>query len=398
MAVLFLVVFVDLVGFGLLIPLLPFYVQRVGAGVELITIVLGLYSLAQFAAAPLWGRLSDRYGRKPVLAVTLAGLAGSYLLLAVADSLALVIASRIAGGLMAGNIAAAQAYVADVTAPEARARGMGLLGAAFGLGFILGPAIGGLLAGGDPANVDFFAPAIGAMILSLAAALGVVIFLKESLAPDARARAGAARATLAQKLRAGLGRRTLAVLVLAGFLAMTAWAQFETTFALWADAVLAYGPREIGFVLGAMGVVSALVQGVLMGPLTRRFGERALARAALALFAAGYVAAAMTASLAPLIAACGLLALASALFNPTAGSLVSQQAAPHEHGLVMGAYQSAAALGRVAGPAFAGGLFALAAPLPFLAAAVLAALALVLLAFAGGPVGTQVKTRPAPRG
>src|SRR5690606_29500752 len=130
MPVLFLVVFIDLVGFGLLIPLLPFYVQRVGAGPEVITLVLGLYSLAQFIAAPLWGRLSDRYGRKPILALTSVGLGLSYAVLAFADTLALVALSRILGGAMAGNIATAQAYVADITTPETRARGMGILGAA----------------------------------------------------------------------------------------------------------------------------------------------------------------------------------------------------------------------------------------------------------------------------
>lgn len=240
MPVLFLVVFVDLVGFGLLLPLLPFYVQRVGAGPELITFVLGLYSLAQFVAAPLWGRLSDRYGRKPVLALTSIGLGLSYVLLAFADSLALVAASRIFGGLMAGNIATAQAYVADVTTPETRARGMGVLGAAFGLGFIVGPAIGGILAGSDVGDANFTAPALAAMVLSFTASIGVVVFLKESLPHDAAARAAMTpRATWAEKCAAIAHRRMLAVLVVSGFLVITAWAQFETVFALWANAVFA---------------------------------------------------------------------------------------------------------------------------------------------------------------
>src|SRR6185369_2892553 len=136
MAILFLIVFLDLVGFGLVIPLLPFYVQRVGEGPEIITAVLGLYSLAQFVAAPVWGRLSDRFGRKPILVATSFGYAASFLILAQADTLWLLIASRVFGGLMAGNIAAAQAYVGDVTTPENRAKGMGLIGAAFGLGFV----------------------------------------------------------------------------------------------------------------------------------------------------------------------------------------------------------------------------------------------------------------------
>jgi DHA1 family tetracycline resistance protein-like MFS transporter len=379
MAVLFLVVFVDLVGFGLLIPLLPFYVQRTGAGPEVITLVLGLYSLAQFVAAPVWGRLSDRHGRKPILALTSIGLGLSYVLLAFADSLALVALSRIVGGLMAGNIATAQAYVSDVTTPEARARGMGILGAAFGLGFIVGPAIGGVLAGADVNAADFVSPALAAMILSFAAAFGVMFFLKESLPREAR---GGPRATLRDKFGALADQRALLMLAAAGFLVITAWAQFETVFALWVNALFSYGPREIGFVLGFMGVVSVLVQGLFMGALTRRFGERRLALIAVVLFISGYVAIAASPDLPIMLAACAALALGSALFNPSVTSLVSQEASSGERGAVLGAYQAATALGRVAGPAFSGVLFAAGLALPYLAAAALAAPALAFIAFA----------------
>lgn len=378
MPVLFLVVFVDLVGFGLLLPLLPFYVERTGAGPATITIILGLYSLAQFIAAPLWGRLSDTYGRKPILALTSIGLGLSYLLLAFADSLVLVAASRILGGLMAGNIATAQAYVADITAPDARARGMGILGAAFGLGFIAGPAIGGVLAGDDVAGADFTSPALAAMGLSFAAAAGVVLLLKESLPASAR-QTPAPRATLGDKWRALGQRRALMLLAAAGFLVITAWAQFETVFALWVNALFAYGPREIGFILGFMGVVNVLVQGLLMGTLTRRFGEKRLALCAVVLFISGYAAVAAASGLASLLLACTLLALGSALFNPAVTSLVSREAGDNERGAVLGAYQSATALGRVAGPAFSGALFASGASLAYIAAAALAAPALWLL-------------------
>ncbi len=380
MPVLFLVVFIDLVGFGLLIPLLPFYVQRVGAGPEVITLVLGLYSLAQFIAAPLWGRLSDRYGRKPILALTSVGLGLSYAVLAFADTLALVALSRIVGGAMAGNIATAQAYVADITTPETRARGMGILGAAFGLGFIAGPAIGGLLAGGDVGGADFVSPALAAMGLSFIAALGVAVLLKESLPADAAARAR--RASGGEKIRAIAGRGPLLMLVAAGFLVITAWAQFETVFALWANAIFAYGPRDIGLILGFMGIVNAAVQGLFMGRLTRRFGETKLALAAVVLFVSGYLAVAASPNLAMLLAACAVLALAAALFNPAVASLVSRDAAPHERGAVLGAYQAATALGRVAGPVFSGTLFAASLALPYFAAALLAAPALGLVAWA----------------
>ena len=379
MAVLFLVVFVDLVGFGLLIPLLPFYVQRTGADPAIITTVLGLYSLAQVIAAPMWGRLSDRFGRKPILAATCVGLGLSYVVLAFADSLALVAASRIIGGLAAGNIAAAQAYVSDVTSPDARAKGMGILGAAFGLGFIVGPTVGGLLAGSDVAGADYRSPALAAMTMSFAAALGVLLFLKESLPPEAR-RTLEKRATWRDKAAAAFQRRTLLMLAAAGFLVVTAWAQFETTFGLSVNASFAYGPREIGLIFGFIGAVHVVVQGLLMGRLARRFGEQRLALTAVALFIAGYVAIAASTDLLSLLLACTALAFASSLFNPAVASLVSQEAAGNERGAVMGAYQAASALGRVAGPGFSGLLFAAGPALPYLAAAALAGPALVLLA------------------
>lgn len=384
MQTLFLIVFVDLVGFGLLLPLLPFYVQRVGAEPAVITFVLGLYSLAQFVAAPVWGRLSDRYGRKPILAVTSFGLGLSYLLLAAADSLALLVASRLFGGLMAGNIAAAQAYVADVTTPQTRARGMGILGAAFGLGFIFGPALGGILGGHDLATANFVAPALAAMALSFAASASVVLFLKESVGAQARAEtAQELRAPLSEKLRAAAARPVLALLALTGFLTVTAWAQFETVFALWANVLFRYGPHQVGLWLGFIGLISVVVQGVLIGRLTRRFGEQRLAMAALLLLVAGYVVLAESTAPLGLGIACALLALGSALFNPAVSSLVSQTADAGRRGAVMGVYQSASALGRVAGPAFSGALFSAIGPrTPFLVAAGLLVPALACLALA----------------
>lgn len=381
MPILFAIIFMDLVGFGLLLPLLPFYVERVGAGPEVITLVLGLYSVGQFVAAPLWGRISDRIGRKPVLALTSFGLAASYLLLAYADTLALLVIARLFGGVMAGNIAAAQAYISDITTAETRARGMGLLGAAFGLGFIFGPAIGGLLGGSDLATADFTTPALAAAAVTALAAVSVLLFLKESLPAEQReALSQQPHLPLGEKLRMAFGRRTLLLLLTASLLTITAWALFETVFALWANAILDYGPAQIGYVLTLMGVLSVIVQGAGMGALSRRFGERALAISALALLTAGYIGLAASAAQTPMLVACAVLALGSALFNPTASSLVSFEAAPHERGAVLGLYQGATALGRIIGPAFAGLVFArLGEPAPYVLAALLTTPALLLL-------------------
>jgi DHA1 family tetracycline resistance protein-like MFS transporter len=384
MPILFLITFMDLVGFGLLIPLLPFYVQRVGVGPEVITLVLGLYSVGQFIAAPLWGKLSDRFGRKPVLAVTSFGLALSYIMLAYADTLWLLIFSRLFGGLMAGNIAAAQAYISDITTPETRAKGMGMLGAAFGLGFIFGPAIGGVLGGNDVATADFQAPALAAAIVTFAAAIGVVVFLKESLSPEIRAaRRAQVSVPVAQRLRAAFSRDVLTMLVIASFLVVTAWALFETVFALWANVAFTYGPAQIGYVLTFMGIISVIVQGGAMGALTRRYGERRLAVAATLLLIAGYLALAAASGEIAMLAACGVLALGSALFTPSVSSLVSQEAADHERGAVLGVYQGATALSRIVGPGFSGVVFAKLGPaMPFLLAAALVLPALGLLGLA----------------
>src|SRR5258707_15698720 len=168
MPILFLIVFVDLVGFGLIIPLLPFYAERFGASPQLVTLLLAIFSLMSMLAAPVWGRLSDRIGRRPVLMASMAAAALAYLWLGFASELWMLFAAPAFAGICAGNIAAAQAYIADVTPPEKRARGMGLIGAAFGLGFIIRPALGGLVARNDVAIADLHTPRMIAARLSAA--------------------------------------------------------------------------------------------------------------------------------------------------------------------------------------------------------------------------------------
>src|SRR5438105_3062637 len=183
MPILFLIVFVDLVGFGLVIPLMPFYAERFAATPLQMTLLFATYSLMAMITAPLWGRLSDRVGRRPVLMASMAAAALAYLGLAFATGLWMLFAARAFAGACAGNIAAAQAYIADSTAPEQRAKGMGMIGAAFGLGFIIGPVLGGTIAGNDLATADLETPGLIAAGLSAAGFLGVILLLPESLAP-----------------------------------------------------------------------------------------------------------------------------------------------------------------------------------------------------------------------
>ena len=371
MMILFLIVFVDLIGFGIMVPLLPFYVERVGAGPEVITITLGLYSLFQFIAAPLWGRLSDRYGRKPILAWTLSGFVISYVVLGFAESLWLVVAARIFGGLMAGNISTAFAYVSDITTPENRAKGMGLLGAAFGLGFIFGPVIGGLLAGSETSTANFLLPALAAASLTTVALLGVVFILPESLSQDVRDQIrNKPRRSLKVKLQTAFGRRALILLVIIGFTLTMAWALLEVTLALWVNRILGFGPRDIGLTLAYVGVVGVIIQGGLIGPLTKKFGERILVASAVAFLLSGYVVLAAASDIYVLIAAMTLLAIGNGLSNPSLSSLVSKEASATERGSVLGVYQGAASLARFVGPLYAGFVFAQFGPAyPFVIAA-----------------------------
>src|SRR5665213_768232 len=180
MPVLFLIVLIDLIGFGLVIPLLPFYAERFAASPQTVTALMAVFSLMSMLTAPFWGRLSDRVGRRPVLMVSMAAASLAYLWMGFADALWMLFAARALAGICAGNIAAANAYIADVTTPENRAKGMGMIGAAFGLGFIVGPALGGVVAGNDIATADLRTPGLIAAGLSLIAFLGVILVLKES--------------------------------------------------------------------------------------------------------------------------------------------------------------------------------------------------------------------------
>ncbi len=355
MPVLFLIVFVDLVGFGIVIPLLPFYAEHFGAGPEVVTLVMASYSLAQLFTAPLWGRLSDRIGRRPVLIVSMVGSTLSYLLLAWAPSLWALFLARIVAGAMAGNIAAAQAYIADVTPPERRAQGMGLIGAAFGLGFIVGPAIGGLLAGHDPVDVDYVMPALTAAGLSALALAGTVLLLRESLD---RSRPPPPRIARLAATRQILGRATLAPLILVGFLTIAVFAGMETTFALWSSRTFGWGPAQNGYLFAFVGIIGAILQGVAIGRLTRRFGEGRLLSIGLVGIALGLAGIGMTTTVPALFAASAVLAMGFGMANPSLASLVSRRAGAGDQGMVLGVYQSAGSLARVVGPALAGVAFA----------------------------------------
>ena len=376
MPILFLIVFVDLVGFGLIIPLLPFYAERFGASPQLVTLLLAIFSLMSMLAAPLWGRLSDRIGRRPVLMTSMAAAVLAYLWLGFAGELWMLFAARAFAGICAGNIAAAQAYIADVTPPEKRARGMGMIGAAFGLGFIIGPALGGIVAGDDLATADLTTPGLIAAGLSAVAFFGVVLLLPESLPAAVQARRARSRFAA---LYSAFGRPVLARLLAVFFLVILAFAGMEATFALWAMREYGWGPAQIGYVFTYVGLLSAVMQGGLIGPLTRRFGEERLMQSGLALIALGLLLLPVAGTLPPLIVAVTALSIGMGAMQPSLNSLISRRAGAEEQGEVMGVAQSVGSLARVLGPIIAGALFeAFGRNSPFLWGAALVGCALLV--------------------
>ena len=355
MAVLFLIVFIDLVGFGVVIPLLPYYALHFNATPFEVTAMMACYSLAQFFSSPFWGRLSDKLGRRPILLVSLGASVLSYLWLGFANALWMIFAARLLAGAGAGNIAAAQAYITDSTAPENRAKGMGMIGAAFGLGFTVGPAFGGLLAGSNPSAAALARPAFAAASLSALALVLAFILLKESLPPELRG--GANRPGRIELAGEAFGRPALRHLLLLFFLTTTAFAGLESTFALWAVSVFGWGPEQVGWIFFFVGIVLVLVQGGLIGRLSRRFGEARLTTYGAILLVIGLASLPLSHNLAGVLVVMALLSLGLGCLNPSVTSLVSREAGADERGGILGVNQSAQSLARILGPAIAGAVY-----------------------------------------
>ena len=365
LAALFLFCVVDTLGFGILIPLVPYMADRFGVPPQFITPLLGSYSLCQLLAAPGWGRLSDRYGRRPVLMSSLAGAAVSYLLLGAAHNVWWLLAARMLAGLMAGNIAAAFAYATDVSVPEKRAAALGTVGAAIGIGFTLGQPLGGLLAGADAHSANFRAPAAVATCSCLLAILVVRFVLPES-------HSGAHRAAAARRgaLRLLRERAPLAALAAATLLVTYSQSILESIFAIYALHRFGLGPRAVGLLLFGIALPALLMQGGAVRLLAPRFGEGRLAVGGALALVAGLITLAQAPTLA--VTVIGLLCCGTGLgaYNPSASALASRQARGTERGAVMGAYVASASLARVLGPFSSGALYALAgSSAPFLVGA-----------------------------
>ena len=343
LVIIFVTVFIDLLGFGIIIPLLPFYAETFGASALVVGLLSTSFSLMQFLFAPVWGRLSDIFGRRPIILAGLLGSAVSYLAFGLAASLTMLFAARILAGIAGANIPTAQAFIADSTTPENRAKGMGLVGAAFGLGFIFGPAIGGFLS-----HWGYAAPAFFAATLSLANFSAALFFLPESLPPERRgAKAREGRVTAFR--RAWL-RPNLALVLTVSFLVMTAFASFESMFALFVESRFGFGATTIGYLFAWVGIVLALVQGVLVGRVVPRVGEHRLVPAAIFVMVLALAGIASAPTVVLLMAAMGLLAMGMGFNSPSMLSVVSRLADSTDQGSTLGVSQALASLARIVGP------------------------------------------------
>lgn len=352
--VIFTTVFIDLVGFGIVIPVLPFYAEGsiFNATPRTVGLLFASYSIMQLIFAPILGGLSDRHGRRPVLLISIIGTGIGFLILGLANSLLLLFIGRILDGITGGNISTAQAYIADVTTKEDRAKGMGLIGAAFGLGFIFGPAIGGILSRWGIHVPFFFAAA-----LCFANAVLLYFTLPETVTPDHPARTSAARGRGISQLIRSLKQPRLAYVLIIYFMFIVAFSIMTTSFSLYVMFRFGYDAQHTGYIFAYVGLVSVIVQGGLIGRLVKRFGELPLVIIgalcfSLSLFAVPYVGPAAGGLLGLLIGG-GVFALGNSLATPALTSLASKSVGESEQGTVLGVTQSIASLARAVGPSIA---------------------------------------------
>ena len=351
LASIFLIVFIDLLGFGLILPLLPYYAESFGASDTLVGILVASYAAAQLVGAPLLGRLSDRFGRRPILLVSLLGTLLSFLLLGFAKTLWVLFAARIFDGITGGNISVAQAYIADVTDEKSRAKGMGMIGAAFGLGFIFGPATGGFLS-----QWGYAVPAFAAAGLVTFNLLMVYFWLPESPTPEKRAELAKTekpKLTLGT-LFAALKRPFSGSLLITRFFFGLAFAIFQTIFSLYALRRFNLAAQQTGYILTYVGVLSVIVQGGLVGKLSERFREDWLITASVGVMALSLLGWAFVPSATMLLVVLAPIALAGGILNTVVSSALTKTVQPQEIGGILGLSASIESLTRVIAPTLGG--------------------------------------------
>ncbi|HEY2140192.1 MAG TPA: MFS transporter [Chthoniobacterales bacterium] len=347
--VLFLTVFIDLVGFGIVIPVLPLYAEHFHASPVAIGWLTGIYSGMQIIFTPILGKLSDRFGRRPVLFVSIVGTAIGFLLMGLAHSLTLLFAARILAGITGGNISIPQAYIADVTAPEKRSRAMGLIGAAFGLGFTFGPLIGGVMS-----RISYGAPFFFAAGLAVINAALVYLILPESLSREHRSTSHE-KASITEVFHHGRGTM-FAIVVGTYFFLIVGFSIMTTLFALFTEKRFDYDAQANGYLFGFIGIVAVIVQGGLIGRLIKMFGEVALARTGMILTTLSLALLPLSNNLTILLLVCAGLSAGTGCASPPLSGLASQLIDRSWQGRALGVMQSAGSTARLLGPLLGGWL------------------------------------------
>jgi DHA1 family multidrug resistance protein-like MFS transporter len=339
---------VMMLGFGIIIPIMPFYITKMGATGSTLGLLMATFSIMQFIFAPIWGSLSDRYGRKPIILVGILGNVLAQLMMGFATELWMLFAARTLGGILSSAaLPTAMAFASDSTTPQERPAAMGLMGAAMSVGMVLGPGIGGLLAGSSLSTPFFVAAG-----LSMIALLLVILILPESLPVERRSQTKGVRGPQIRQMWLAL-KTPMGFLFFLAFLLSFGLACFEGVFGLYALRRFAYGPQQVGSIMMVIGVVSAIGQGVLTGPATRRFGEIPVIRVALLCTGIGFLLMLMASSFLTVLLTVGFFVLSNAMIGPSVSSLVSKQSSSGQ-GMAMGLNNAFMSLGRIVGPIWAG--------------------------------------------
>lgn len=362
----FFVVFIDLIGFGIVIPVLPFYAQKYGADATRIGILFGVFSLFQFLMSPVLGHLSDRFGRRPILALSLFGTSIAFLLTGLAQTFWMLLLARSLDGVTGGNISTAYAYIGDVVEPADRTAAFGMIGAAFGLGFVFGPALGGLLS-----HISLSAPFFFAAIMALANTIAVLIWLKE---PE---RHRHEPQTPLAFLRSPEGMEVRPLLT-TSFLFILAFSMYQTMFALFTQARFHYEATTNGWLFAYLGLIVAVVQGGLLRRWSKKIDGRRLLAAGTICVVLGLAGLALGMRLPELLLSLAVLAIGSSLTTPVLSSILSQVAGARSQGVAFGLSQGLGSLGRFLAPVIAGWLFSQHITLPLWASLGTAAVAWVV--------------------
>ena len=343
------VMFINLLGFGIVVPLLPFYAKSFQAPAWQVALIFSAYAIGAFFGEPFWGRLSDRIGRKPILISTVSGNCICYIAMALAPNVYIAFVVRILGGLMSGNGSVIQGYIADVTPPDDRAGRMSLLGAAFNIGFIVGPALGGLLAHPEAGHSGFQTPLFVCAGLSFVCVMALVALVKESRLrsePSEEEQKVSRWAVAGAAMKHPMILRAMLVTLLAG----CAFVGVESIFGLWTQARFQWGPREVGAAFAVVGVVSATCQLVLIGPLSKRFGEARLLAYGMALTAVCLIAQTFSIGGITTVPLLAIAAFGQSIAWPNVAAIISRNAEWQHQGQYLGLNNAMGALARVFGP------------------------------------------------